>query len=248
MVDDRDLNGKELTVPTGGALARPDATQYGVNLGEEDLVMPRVTLLQPTSKIDGAGKFYFSLTGEKFDSMEIVVFGNQRGRVMFDPDRAKQEAICGSDDRVVPSTRYEKPQAERCIACNFSKRGYTEKVIISGKEVQQYCSETQGLKCMFVDTLFPFVYIARRTSLKPINDWLTLMQYETVRNNLPLCCFPIRITSFVPPKAAEKYYVPNIERLGKIEKEEFKAMMNKYQNYNIGATLDEEAKDGTTPF
>lgn len=245
---DKDLvktNGSgELTLPKS-----VDAKQYGVDMQEEDLVMPRLQLVQPTSQREGAGKFYFSLTGELFEQVECVVFSNQRGRVMFDPDMTKQETLCGSGDRIVPSDRYQPPQAERCVECKFSKRGYQEEILISGRKVMKFCSETQALKCMFVDSLFPFIFVGRRTSLQPVNEFLSYMQYECVKTKSPLCCFPIRITSELVQKANQKYYIPKIEKLGHIEKSEFITMMNKYADHDVEKSFAaEEQGNDDTPF
>jgi len=235
------VNGKgnDLSLPSG-----IDATKYGVDMGEEDIIVPRLSLLQPTSKIEGAGKFYFTLTKELFDTIDMVVFSNQRGRVMFDPDMSKQETICGSSNRSEPSPRFDPPQAPTCVECKFSKRGYSEEVLVSGRTVNKYCSETNALRCMFVDTLFPFIFVGRRTSLQPINEFLSYMQYECVKNKRPLCCFPVRMTSKMVTKPNQKYYVPVLERRGMIEKEEFMVMMNKYATYDVEKTFEEEAKGG----
>lgn len=239
-------NGKEVVVREN-KLPQPqpiDARQYGVDLGEEDLVMPRLQLVQPTSQREGAGKFYFSLTGELLDSVECVVFSNQRGRVMFDPDISKQQTICGSSDRLVPATRFEAPQAPKCVECKFSKQGYREEIIVSGAKKMMYCSTTQSLKCMFIDSLMPFIFVGRRTSIQAVNEFLSYMQYECAKDKLPLCCYPIKITSTLVSKAIGKFYVPKIERLGKIEKEEFVTMMNKYSSYDVDKTFEAEDKQG----
>ena len=222
---------------------RIDAQQWGITMEPEDVVMPRLSLLQPTSEHEGAGKFLFTLTGELFDKIECVVFSNARGRVMFDPDQSKRMSICGSDGRIEPLPRYENPPARECIKCPFSNRNYAEKVIVGGKEVNKFCSETQTLRAMFVDSLFPFIFVGRRSSILPVNNWLSIMQFETVKNKKPLVFFPIRITSKLG-KGANKYFVPVIEQLGMIEREEFIAMMNKYGNYDINKTYEAEEKMG----
>lgn len=236
---DKELATRDIQLPKA-----IDSSQYGVNLGEEDQVMPRLILLQPTSKIEGAGKFYLSLTGELFETVECVVFSNARGRVMFDPDMTAERSICGSDDRIVPSLRYEKPQADRCANCSYSNRNYKTQVMVGGRQVDQYCSETQTLRCMFVDSLYPFLFVGRRTSLMPVNEFLSIQQFECAKHQKPLCCFPIRLHSALVSKNMRKYYIPRIERLGMIEREEFIAMMNKYANYDVNKTYEAEEKVG----
>lgn len=236
-------NGKELEAFKPGSLATTEAKQYGVDLAPEDQVMPRLTLLQPTSDHEGAGKFYFSLTGELFDKVDCVVFSNARGRVMFDPDVSKRISVCGSDDRAVPSARFENPKASECVKCSFSNRNYVEKVIIGGRERDMFCSETQTLRAMFIDSLMPFLFVGRRSSIMPVNEFLSIMQYETVKNRKPMCCFPISMTS-KQGKGVNKFFVPVITRLPMIEREEFMTMMNKFKDYDVNKTYEQEEKMG----
>lgn len=241
-------DSKELATQNAALPTTLDAREYGINLGEEDLPIPRVQLVQPTSAIDGAGKFFYSLTKELFTSIECVVFSNARGRVMFDPDMSKQATICGSNDRVIPSPRFETPMAKSCVDCNYHKRDYFEKIIVSGKEVKQMCQETQALRAMFVDNLMPFLFVARRTALYPINEFLAVMQFETIKHKKPLCCFPIRITSKLVTKPNQKFYVPVIDRLGMIDRDEFRKMMDKYKDYNPDKTFEAEETTTNNPI
>lgn len=228
------LKDNQFLSPTSGG------KEYGIDLGEEDFIMPRLILLQPTSDEDGAGKFYLGLTGEKFDSLDVVFFSNSRGRVMFDPDMSKGISICGSDNRVTPSARYESPKSDKCVDCKFSKRDYYEEIVVGKDKVREFCSETQILKGMIIDTLTPFIFSARRTALLPINMFLSGVLFDAKKFNKPLCCFPVKLSSDIPKKAKTKYYVPVIERLGMIEREEFLAMMKKYESYDINKTFEQE--------
>ena len=242
-------NNKELVEHNGNQLpsAVLDSKQYGIDMGEEDLVMPRLVLVQPTSKIEGAGKFYYTLTQELLDEVECVVFSNVRGRVMFDPDLSKQMSICGSNDRSIPSPRFEEPKAKACIECDYHRREYFEEVVIGGKKVKQMCQETQTIKAMFVDSLMPFLFVGRKTSLMPINTFLSEMQFECAKNKRGLHCFPIKITSKMISKVNQKYYIPVITKLGMIEKAEFNNMMQKYSNYDVDKTYAAEENTGNKP-
>jgi len=238
-------NGKEVAQYNSNVPVGIDSKKYGIDLGEEDQVMPRLVLVQPTSKMEGAGKFHYTLTGELFDEVECVIFNNVRGRVMFDPDLSKMMSICGSNDRLIPSDRFEDPKAPRCIECNYHRRGYFEEVIVGKEKVKQICQETQTLRAIFVDTLMPFLFVGRRSSLLPINTWLSEMQFECAKNQRGLHCFPIKLTSMVPTKASNKYYVPVITKQGMIEKEEFNTMMQKYANYDVDKTYKAEETTGS---
>lgn len=244
MDDDREVattNGNQLPSTL------PDLKKYGIDMGEEDIVMPRLVLLQPTSDVTGEGKFYYTLSKELFDTVECVVFSNQRGRVMFDPDLKARQSICGSNDRVAPSTRFEEPKSETCIECKYHKRGYFEEIQSGKDKLKLECQETNTIKAMFIDNHFPFLMVARKTSLQPFNNWLTEMTFEIAKNKRPLHCFPIRITSTIPKKATTKYYIPVIERMPMMEKAEFAAMMQKYADYNPDDTYAAEEASNKEP-
>jgi hypothetical protein len=211
----------------------------GVDIGDEDQVVPRLVLVQPTSQIDGAGKFHLSLNGKLFDSVDCIFVQSQRGRIMFDPDMSKQESICGSDDRIVPAPRFEFPIATECVNCTFSKKFYSEEVMIpGGRKAKQECQMTMIIKAMFIDTLIPFIYTARKTSLFPINSFLTEVLYEYKMTGRPLYCYPVTLKSKLITKANQKYYIPVIERKGTIEKEEFARMVEKITKMDVNAAFE----------
>ena len=233
-----------------------NAKQFGIDIDEDDIPVPRLKLIQPTSKLDGAGKYAYSLNNKILDKVECVFLSNTRGRVMFDIDITKPP-VCGSNDRVIPSPRFEKPMADRCINCRFNTDFYKEvardasgtPILRSGKELYHQCDKNFVIKGIFIDTLMPFIFVVARTGLAPITSFLAAMQYECAKNQKPLCCFPLTLTSMVPSNATNKYYVPVVTPMGMIEKEEFITMMNKYSQYDVDKTFkaEEEAGESAEP-
>ena len=238
-------NGKDLEVRKPGLMQPRDTKSYGIDLREEDLIVPRLILLQPTSQIDGAGKFYYGLNGQLYDKVTAVFFSNERGRIMFHPDISKMESLCGSNDRIVPSPRFENPMAPRCVECPYSKRQYYTEVMVGNNKKKQECSETQALKGIFVDDLMPFWFVGRKTSLFPINQFLTAASFDAMKYKKPLYCFPVEMTTKEILKPGQKYYIPVIKQLGMLEKEEFARMMDKYASANLDDTLKQEETAGT---
>lgn len=228
-----------------------DAKNYGIDLGEEDLVMPRLTLIQPTSEQEGAGKYFLSGLNKTFDEVDVIFFNNTRGRIMFDPDRSKNMAVCGSLDRVIPDSRFENPLATKCIDCKFSNRNHIEEVLVGKNKEKQYCSETMILKGIIVDLVMPFTFTAKRTALRPVNEFLTGAFFDCRLKNKKLHNFAVKLKAEVPPKAVTKYFVPIIERIGILENSEFEAMIQKYSNYDVGKTFEDgptATSDEPTPF
>jgi hypothetical protein len=82
------------------------------NLSTEDIVLPRLQLVQPTSSSipDGEkhiGEWYNSVSGEFYKSLQAVVLGARAMRVMFpkqyDPNNA---ILCSSADAVHPNEEF----------------------------------------------------------------------------------------------------------------------------------------------
>src|SRR6266571_5996231 len=127
-------------------------------LGPEDLIIPRLVLVQPTSQIDGveAGKFYMNLAGEQFDEVQAVFLKVTKGRVNFGEDANERKPICGSSDRIRPSHRFEHPIAPTCGECTHSRW--------NGNEPPD-CNETYNLLGVMVDTGLPFWWSGKTTAI-----------------------------------------------------------------------------------
>src|SRR5713101_2856288 len=112
----------DATQPPAGL---PTVSPRGVGLevlGPEDLIIPRLVLVQATSQIEGvmAGKFYLNLTGDQFDEVQAVFLKVLKGRVYFAEDANERKPLCGSPDRSKPSPRYEHPVAPTCGECAYA--------------------------------------------------------------------------------------------------------------------------------
>lgn len=107
---------RELVAQTEAGLPAEvgDFTGYE-GLGTESFIIPRMKVVQPTSKEGEAGTFTVNLTGESFTEVEAVFIKVERGRVMWDPnDSDSNEPLCRSFDFMVPDERIENPPSDRC--------------------------------------------------------------------------------------------------------------------------------------
>ena len=119
------------------------------NLDANDVVLPRLQLVQPTSSsiTDGdkhIGEWFNSTTGEFFKSLNVVIVGARATRVMFpavyQPDNA---ILCSSPDAIRPSPDFVGMLVggtnipERCSECPFSMWTENEQ---TGKGVPPACS------------------------------------------------------------------------------------------------------------
>ena len=96
-------------------------TQMGLeNWTPEDIVIPVLRIVQPTSQWDAdAGTFFDAQTGEIFKEIEVVFIKSSWGRVKFKDNISEKGIECKSSDRIFPSV--ENPPAKECKLCPYSK-------------------------------------------------------------------------------------------------------------------------------
>lgn len=93
-------------------------------VGREDLIIPRVRIIQPTSKLEGdAGQFHFNLTGECRDSIHAVLLKMTKSRVCWDQDSLGADPLCASDDAKTPRGQYASIYATHCENCPMAQWG-----------------------------------------------------------------------------------------------------------------------------
>jgi hypothetical protein len=169
-------------------------------LGPDDLIIPRLTLVQPTSQIDGvqAGKFYMNLTGEEFDEVQAVFLKVTKGRIYFAEDGNERKALCGSSDRVKPSPRFEPSMATSCGECLYS--------VWKGKEPPA-CNESYNLLGVIEETGLPFWWSVKSTAIGPTKRFMSAI---ALRARMGKNLFDAKITmkSQLVTLPGKKYHVP----------------------------------------
>jgi hypothetical protein len=228
------------------ALYDKELASKGLRLTKEEVVVPILKLMQPVSANEEnfPGKFHLSMTGETFDSFEAVILANNLGQVMWNPDRgANDKTLCGSSDRIIPSSRFTSPIAPSCAACNFHRRGYAEKVKVGGQDKDKKCNQTISLIGAFGDTLIPFIYVAQVTALFTVKNLLQTLRFklQTSPNNY-LYNYLVEFSSSKATSASGVYFVPKLKILKSIDGVEFKNLFEQLHDYNFDKTFDEQSE------
>ena len=117
---------KTLVKPEETALTTKAPTtfqDFGLeNWTPEDIVIPVMRIVQPTSQWDAeTGTFFDAQTGEIFKEIEVVFVKSSWGRVKFKDDISEKGIECKSTDRNFPSV--DNPPAPQCKDCPYSKWG-----------------------------------------------------------------------------------------------------------------------------
>lgn len=205
-------------------------------LGPEDLIIPRMTLVQPTSQIDAVqpGKFYMNLTGEEFDQVEAVFLKVTKGRVYFAEEPTERKPVCGSSDRLKPSPRFEPPVAPACKECLFSKW--------NGKEPPA-CNESYSLLGVMVESGFPFWWSVKSTAIAPTKRFLSAIALRA-RMGKNLFDAKATIKSQLVTLPGKKYHVPTYTLTWLKDSSVYREVYERYANEEVERTfMAEEDKN-----
>ncbi len=206
-------------------------------LGPSDLIIPRLTLVQPTSQIDGveAGKFYMNLTGEEFSELDVVFLKVMKGRIYFAEDGADRKAVCGSSDRVKPSPRFQPPMAPACAECSSARW--------NGKEPPD-CSETYNLLGVTVETGLPFWWSVKSTAIAPTKRFLSAiaLRAHTGKN---LFDAQVSMKAQLVTSPGKKFHKPVYSITWLKDSSAYRALYDRYAKEEIERTfMAEEAMNG----
>jgi hypothetical protein len=180
-----------------GALVIPEELANFTGLEGLDpgtmMIIPRIKIVQPTSKEGTEGKLRVNLTGDEFDEIPIVVIKAFQGRTFWDPDPKSDKVLCRSYDFMTPDPAIEKPYSEICATHTVNAKG--QKVLKTlcveaqwrGNKEKPSCAEVINLLCIESEDFLPFWITCSGASLKPVRNFVSaialrrcaLWQWET---------------------------------------------------------------------
>lgn len=157
-------------------------------------VIPRMKIVQPTSKEGTQGSLRINLTGDEFAAMDVVIVKAMQGRVMWDQGNpGNEKPLCRSSDFLHPDSSIENPPSPECVrqVTSTTKKTMLKSVCPNsgwnGSE-KPACGETWNLLCIQKDEFLPFWLSLAGTSIAPVRRYLSaialrrcpLWQFETV--------------------------------------------------------------------
>ena len=92
------------------------------DVDRSDLILPRVRVIQPTSKLEGnPGQLHYNLTGEAVDAIHAVLLKMTKSRVCWDKDNLGADPLCASDDAKTPRSQYADIYSDACASCPMAQ-------------------------------------------------------------------------------------------------------------------------------
>ncbi len=108
------------------AIIRPDDSGP---VYEDDVLVPRYAVVQPTSKEGTPGTFRSNLDGSERSELRLAPLRIQRGRVLWGAEIGS-DPVCRSDDGLYPSSLIEKTVSEACC-------------IVAGRRLRPVCPKAE---------------------------------------------------------------------------------------------------------
>ena len=210
--------------------ATPTSNPGGMeDFNQDDIVIPSLRIVQPTSKEGIQGKFRDNLTGEEFDELDVAFISSRKGRIMFDKDDLTAGPLCGSDDRKIPSEFFDKPMNEACNGCPQAEWVRDDK---TGRNTCE-CSENYTLLGLDISTGMPFFFMTKGTALMPTKRFLSGIFLRGKKSGLNLWDYVTTLTLKETSNTQGKFYVP-IFGVPEVAKGKFSAEAETYKNQRAG--------------
>jgi len=208
-------------------------------------VIPRMKIVQPTSKEGTQGRLRINLTGDEFAALDVVIVKAMQGRVLWDHDNAGNEKpLCRSSDYLHPDSSIENPPSPECSrqVTSTTKKTMLKPICSNagwnGNE-KPACGETWNLLCIQKDEFLPFWLSLAGTSIAPVRRYLSAIALR----RCPLWQFETVISTDEQKGDRGRYFVVKFESPKPIPREleeQLIPMVAELKNADIKRTFDAE--------
>ncbi|MCZ6787591.1 MAG: hypothetical protein O7E54_10570 [Planctomycetota bacterium] len=218
---------------------RPAAPRGLEEVETEDMVIPRFSIVQPSSDEGTAGHFRDNISGDEYeDLVGVVPLRFRKGRVYFlKPDDGGGLA-CASDDRITPAERIEKPVQDKCAGCPKAQWATGE----GGKRIKPDCSETWSL--LMAHEGVPYFITFKSAAMKATKRLLTLLKLQAQKQRVDLCGFEFDIRLELHKFDTGKAYLPVFEKVRRVAASEYANYQSIYDAFAHAQPVVEDEEPG----
>lgn len=220
-------------------------------LGKEDLIVPRLALVQAQSNcIDPnnedapkAGQFINTVTMEVYDSpVKIVPLVFRKAAILFG-EELSDPMVCRSLDGILGTPNGTCLQCDDYYAAPWAS------------DDPPACTELFETAIALFDeeVPLPLILSMSRTGAKAAKQWRTTAKYESVRNRMPLFSQVYDVKSDYVQSEKGNYFKYIVERNSKVEAKWEKFMplyemlVGMYTEGKVTSDMDGENADSITP-
>jgi hypothetical protein len=241
---------KAPAVQTQTDLAVPDYIKQGAkgrgleNVNKEDLILPRIKLLQPLSpevadKGMKEGHFINSLTGADYgDSITFIAITHFKSRIYWQDRDEGGGMLCSSDNAAIPRdlnapgeiakslkmTGFKKPSS--CDDCPF--RDWDNEAA-KEKDQKPKCTIFYNFPAIVSGDSIPVAISMDRTKIRAAKRLLSMSTY--MGSNIDMFAKMYKITAVKEKKDQYTYYNMVVEPAGFVSQEQFKLAEGLYDSF-----------------
>lgn len=154
---------KSLAKTEDSAVAIPNEVLGYDGLDQDDFIIPRVRIVQPTSRTGDPGTFFDETRQSSHKELSVVVLSVKKTRVAWNPGEGLTGYYCRSSDSIVPHPTIEHPPCTKCAPC--------PKARWNGK-IKPECTESWNLLCL-INGKDPAVINLHGSSIKNTKRFVT---------------------------------------------------------------------------
>lgn len=193
-----------------------------------DRIMPRISIVQPTSEEGTKGTFRSNLTGDERSEITIVPLTYRKSRIMWGDDLG-DDPVCKSRNALVPDPDVESPQ---CNECAQKLNGKLVEVCAAAQwdnETRQppQCKLQYNMVALDEDEV-PFMMRFSGSAVRPFKSLISGL----VMKRKPLCDFRVKMTLKQMKSSKGTYYVPSFSVVGEVDKPgQYVAVATEVMNY-----------------
>jgi hypothetical protein len=219
-------------------------------LYEDDLVIPRVSMVQPTSREGTPGRLRSNLTGDERETIDLVVLRVQRGKVLWSATLG-EDPVCKSNDGLMPAASVEHPQSDVCCEVRGAHlrpvcpaATWRPKPGNGGRLMPPACRDTYTVIALDLATETPFMMALHGSGLRAVRVLRTVLLQRHLNIYDAACTLRLRKQT----NGKGTYYVPEFTDVGPVEPPgRFRDRFEQFAAYESEGTFDAEKERADRP-
>jgi hypothetical protein len=204
------------------------------DLFEDDLVIPRYAIVQPTSHEGTPGTFRSNLSGEERQELQLVPLRIQRGRVLWS-DTLGEDPVCKSTDGMVPAPVIEKSVNDACCVLAGRRLRPICPMATWQRNEPPKCRDTYSMIGLDLETQTPVMLAFHGTGIRAVRVLRTMIFQRRLSLFDATCT--LRLRKEQNGKGA--YFVPEFVDVRQVDPPgKHREMYEQFSRYDVEGTFE----------
>jgi hypothetical protein len=231
----------ERTETDGGAGAAIVGPEDGGPLYEDDVLVPRYAVVQPTSKEGTPGTFRTNLDGSERNELHVAPLRVQRGRILWSAEIGT-DPICRSTNGLDPSPQIERPVSDACCVIVGRRLQPACPRAVWPRHGRPECRDTFLLVALDLSTESPFAMSFHGSAIRTIKIIRTLAWQRRVALHDIECVLKLRREA----SAKGNYFLPVVAAVQPVSPAgKYRAWFERFAALDVGSQFDNGSGNGS---